>query len=426
MGKNPPKWLPGDRVNETILLQRKSVEQLRADRILRRDKHAEMKQKRKNKIDAKRKRKLSTKKFISAQSILKYAQREKHQARKFHKIGEKAINREKLLGPERMAKQYKASGIALIVRSKGNLVPKAVEESFRKLGLSKLYSARLIPVSESTSVLLKQLRPFSFLGFPSPAQVERLVRTRACLWNEETQSKKYLSGNRLIEEAFGQYNILCVEDLTASIVNKVDNIDDILKLLAPFDFHPPHQLFMERHRTAHQKLEIVNPESFAAYIQEQIGDTMKATAKENKKKAKDSDMHQKKIAIANAKMAMAKKENVEKVEKEKEVEDSGVSSPDRKGKKVASAAVAEDTVEEKENGISIDIPIETKKAASPSKKQTNSTVASPAKRTPKTPTAKKAPTPKKPSPKMATPKKIAAKKETPKKVTPRKVVAKRT
>lgn len=308
MGKNPPKWLAGERVNETILVQRKSVEELRADKVLRKDKVREMKMKHKSKIDAKRKRKLNTKKFISAQTILKYAQREHHQARKFHKIGEKVENRQKILGPVRMAKQFKASGIALLVRSKGNLIPKDVAAAFKELGLNKIYSARLLHLGPHNYTLMKQLKPFSLVGYPQDDQVEKLIRTRGCLWNEETQSKRFISGNRLIEDAFGQYNILCVEDLTASITGKVDDVDRILKQLAPFDFHPPRQLFVERHRSAHQKLEVINPESFASYIGEQLGDTMREEARENKRKAK--------VAVAQSRtLEAAAKMVAKKVEK---------------------------------------------------------------------------------------------------------------
>jgi hypothetical protein len=43
-------------------------------------------------------------------------------------------------------------------------------------------------------------------------------------------------------------------------------------------------MFMERHRTAHQKLEIVNPEGFAAYLGEQL----KRNVKREKKTKKDA------------------------------------------------------------------------------------------------------------------------------------------
>lgn len=332
MGKNPPKWLPGDRVKETILLQRKSVDELRADRVLRKDKLAEKRQKHKNKIDAKRKRKLQTKKFISAQTILKYAQRQKHQARNFHKIGEKIDSKVKTAGEEKMTDKFASTGVALLVRCKGDLVPKSVRQAFDRLGLSKIYTARLVHVGPSTYKLLQQLKPFSILGYPSEDHIDKLIRTRGCLWNQESQTKRFISGNRLLEEALGQYNILCVEDLTACIYGKDEKIDEVLKHLAPFDFHPPRQLFMERHRTAHQKLEIINPESFASYLGEQLGDAAKEDAAAARQKAVDAANQERKVDAAKRRAAEAKAKLEEADAKAKEAE--------AKAKEAAAKAVA--------------------------------------------------------------------------------------
>jgi len=276
MGKNPPKWLPGERVNETILLQRKSVEQLRADRHLRRDKLQERRDRHKEKIDAKRKRKLSTKKFISAQTILKHALRKEHQAKKFSKVGEKVEGKQHRKGSEALDGELQLSPIVLIVRAKGKLIPKEVADGFRKLGLEKLYAARLVHLNAPSAKLVQQLRPFSIVGTPTSEHLEALVRTHGCFWNAETQSRKFISGNMLIEQTLGQHNILCVEDLVDAIIQKTAAIDEVLRHIAPFDFHPPRQLFMERHRTVHQKLEIVNPDSFAAFLQQQLSHKKKA------------------------------------------------------------------------------------------------------------------------------------------------------
>lgn len=346
MGKNPPKWLPGERVAETILTQRKSVDELRAERVLRRDKLAEKREKLKNKIDAKRKRKLSTKKFISAQTILKYALRQKHQARKFHKIGEVMASKAKSAGEEAMTQKFDSMGVALLVRCKGDLVPKAVRQAFERLGLKKIYSARLIHVGPKTHALLQQLKPFSILGFPSEEHMDKLIRTRGCLWSKETKTKRFISGNRLIEEALGQYNILCVEDLTAAIYNKDPNVDEILNHLAPFDFHPPRMLFVERHRTAHQKLEIVNSESFAAYLSEQLGEAAKEQQAAKREKAIAAAKQAKAVDAAKARAEAAKakieaEEAAKKAEAEKKKESENAPAAAAPSPKAAKKNVAE-------------------------------------------------------------------------------------
>lgn len=300
MGKNPPKWLPGERVNETILLQRKSVEQLNADRLLRKDKLKERRDRHKNKIDAKRKRKLATKKFISAQTILKHALRKQHQARQFVKIGEKFDGKHRFEHKDAAQQRLnETSKVALVVRAKGKLIPTSVASAFKRLGLTKLYSARLLRITPSSERVLAQLRPFTIVGFPSTEQLTHLLRTRGALWIEETKTKRFITGNLLLEQALGQYNILCIEDLAESITSPTpsEHMDVILKNVAPFDLHPPRQLFLERHRTVHQKLEIVNPESFAAYLSQQLDDNKK---KERSAKRKDA---KKEKAVSNKKSA---------------------------------------------------------------------------------------------------------------------------
>lgn len=280
MGKNPPKWLPGERVNETILLQRKSVEQLNAERLLRKDKLAERRQRHKAKIDSKRKRKLSTKKFIAASTILKHAQRRDHQEHQFAKIGEKAGGKNFRQKPDVRAAIIKSLAVVLLVRAKGTLVPENVAAAFRRLGLEKLYAGRLLLVSDPTVMrVIDQLKPFSIFGVPSEAQLEALVRTRGAFWNAETKSKRLITGNLLLEQTLGQFNILCVEDLVDAIKKKSEHLPEIMKHLATFDFHPPRQLFLERHRTVHQKLEIVNPDSFASFLDNQLQSEAKKTRK---------------------------------------------------------------------------------------------------------------------------------------------------
>lgn len=298
MGKNPPKWLPGDRVNETILVQRKSVEQLNADRLLRRDVLRERRDKHKLKLDSKRKRKLETKKFIPAQTILKHALRKLHQAQKFYKAAEKYDGGLRYTDVTRRAKSFAARNkVVLIVRAKGRLIPRPVAIAFTQLGLEKLYSARLIRLTPRSHKMIKLLKPFAIIGYPGLAQVTELLRTRGAFWMEETKSKRVMTGNLLIEQTLGQYNILCVEDLAAVLTARrpVEHLDEILKTIAPFDLHPPRQLFVERHRSVHQKLEIVNPASFAAYLAEMLRAKGKVD-KKAKKKAQEKRNARKKSA----------------------------------------------------------------------------------------------------------------------------------
>jgi large subunit ribosomal protein L7e len=273
MGKRPPKWLPGERVNETILTQRKSVEQLRADKMLKKDDKKAQRARMKAKMDLKRKKRLETKKFMPAQVILQVAERRLKNAQKYCKAGEKFDTRVRVREPASVAKTYERAKVALVVRAKGDMIPAEIKNGFQALGLTKLYRGRLVHLTPKTHKLIQQLRPFSAVGYPDSQQLERLVRTRGCFWNKETESKAYISGNLQVEQTLGDHNILSIEELVDAVVNKTEAVDIVLEHLAPFDFHPPRRLHMERHRRTHQKLEVMNPESFAGYLQEQLQGT---------------------------------------------------------------------------------------------------------------------------------------------------------
>lgn len=270
MGKRPPKWLPGERVNETILTQRKTVEQLRADKMLKKDEKKDQRERMKAKMAMKRKLRMQTKKFMAAQVILQLAERRRKNARKFEKAGEKFDSRAEHREETTKTKTYERAKVALVIRAKGNMIPAEIKRGFEGLGLKKLYSGRLVHLTPKTHRLIQQLRPFAAVGYPTGEQLERLVRTRGCFWNSETQSKAYISGNLQVEKTLGEHNILSIEELVDAVVKKTPAVDPILASLAPFDFHPPRRLLVERNRRTHQKLEVMNPESFASYLQEQL------------------------------------------------------------------------------------------------------------------------------------------------------------
>ncbi|EPY25707.1 large subunit ribosomal protein L7e [Strigomonas culicis] len=226
---------------------------------------------------------MSTKKFITAQTLLKHAERKIHQGRRFQKIGERADGRRLEADPETLRASLKDSKVVLIVRAKGKQIPPEVAAAFKALGLSKIYSARLLCLTTRTDKLVKQLTPFSIVGHPDKAQLEALLRTRGALYNEADHTRRVISGNLILEQTLGDFNVLCIEDLVEVIHTRGEGVEEVLRHVAPFDFHPPRQLFFERHRSAHQKMEQVNEESFTAYLAQQLKQTAKRARREEKK-----------------------------------------------------------------------------------------------------------------------------------------------
>jgi ribosomal protein L30/L7E len=274
--------LPGERVDETILLQRKSVEQLRADRIIKRnsDKSQQSRDKYKQKVDIKRAKRLHTKRFVSAQTILQQAEKRVKNTRRFAKAGEKFDTRRRVRSQRGTDHMYDKARVAFVVRAKGNMIPEAVKDGFEQLGLKKIYTARLVRLTPKTHKLVLQLRPFSIVGYPTRDQMEQLLRARGAILIDG--KRKYLTGNMIVEQALGEeYNVLTIEELADAIFDKAPKYGSLVDRVASFDLHPPRQLYAEKHRSVHAKREVMNPDSFATFLREQLEATpaaKKATA----------------------------------------------------------------------------------------------------------------------------------------------------
>ena len=281
MGKKPPKWLPGERVDETILMQRKSVEQLRADRMLGRksDAAAERRERMRRKLELKQAKKLSTRRFISAQAILHTAEKRVKNAREFNKAGERFDTRRVMRAPEQVREVYRGARVALVIRAKGKMLPAEVKAGFDELKLSKLYTARLILLTPEAHKLLLQLKRFAAVGYPTRDQLEQLLRSRGAIWNTSTAAgtfRTHLTGNLIVEQAFAkEHDVYTIEELADAVFSKARKVQALLARIAPFDLHPPRLMFFERNRSVHEKLEVLNAESFAALL----ASTLDATPK---------------------------------------------------------------------------------------------------------------------------------------------------
>lgn len=268
MGKKPAKWLPGERVDETILLQRKTVEQLKADRLIKRKSEgAELQRERaKKRLDIKKARKLSTRRFVSAQAILHTAEKRVKNARRYAKAGEK-FDARAVIRADTAPQTYKNARVALIIRSKGKMLPQEVKAGFKSLGLEKLYQAKLLLLTPEIHKLLLQLRHFASVGYPTRDQLEQLLRSRGSLWTSSTAGgvfRAQLTGNMIVEQNLAKdFNVYTIEELADAVFSKVKKVALIIQKIAPFDLHPPRQLFFERNRSVHEKLEVLNAESFA-------------------------------------------------------------------------------------------------------------------------------------------------------------------
>ena len=290
MGKKPPQWLPGERVDETILLQRRSVEELKADRIIKRkgDAATQARERMREKLEIKKAKKLSTRRFTSAQAILHTAEKRVKNARIYAKAAEKFDTRRSVRDQSKTSQVYKNARVALVIRAKGKMLPKEVKDGFDALKLNKLYTARLVLLTPQMHKQLLQLKRFASVGYPTRDQLEALLRSRGAIMNSSVKGGTFrtpLTGNMVVESAFAEsHNVYTIEELADAIFSKMRKVQALLERVATFDLHPPRQMFFERNRSVHEKLEILNAQSFAALLSSSLD--VKPAVKSQQQKGK--------------------------------------------------------------------------------------------------------------------------------------------
>lgn len=104
------------------------------------------------------------------------------------------------------------------------------------LGLTRPYSCTLIPNDEAATKLLRAVSPFVFYGLPSPTTVRRLFITRGRMQTEEGEGEEGvpLSDNVMIEEAFGSFGVLCLEDLLDEVISCGPHFGEIMQRVGHF------------------------------------------------------------------------------------------------------------------------------------------------------------------------------------------------
>merc|ERR1712080_667214 len=111
----------------------------------------------------------------------------------------------------------------------GPLQVKRVLETMR---LTHVYESTFLKVDESTVHMLQIVEPYVTFGVPSKKMVHQLIHKRGyCIVKNE---RKPMTDNRIIEDALGHLDILCLEDLIEALLVPTDDFDETAKFLWPF------------------------------------------------------------------------------------------------------------------------------------------------------------------------------------------------
>merc|ERR1712106_331803 len=104
--------------------------------------------------------------------------------------------------------------------------------AMRKLRVMKMYECALMRYNDKTHRLLKACEPYVTWGAPDVRVIRELITKRGHAMKKE--KKVVLNSNAAVEEAFGDVNMLAIEDLISELVTVGPHFDKIQSFLAPF------------------------------------------------------------------------------------------------------------------------------------------------------------------------------------------------
>lgn len=118
------------------------------------------------------------------------------------------------------------------IKSQTKIAPKA-RKVLQLLRLSETDSGIFLKLTKSSAELLKIVEPYVAYGYPNLASVRKLIYKRGYAKVSNTE-RTPLTDNQMVENALGEYGIICLEDLIHEIYTMGPNFKVSTNFLWPF------------------------------------------------------------------------------------------------------------------------------------------------------------------------------------------------
>jgi large subunit ribosomal protein L7e len=126
---------------------------------------------------------------------------------------------------------------AIRIRGINRMAPqtKKILQLFR---LRQIHNGAFIKVNSASSKMLKLIEPYVTYGELTVKMVSDLIYKRG--YGKVSKSRIPLSNNKIIEDALGEYGIICIEDLIHEIVTCGPHFKQANNFLWPFKLSSPN------------------------------------------------------------------------------------------------------------------------------------------------------------------------------------------
>jgi large subunit ribosomal protein L7e len=128
--------------------------------------------------------------------------------------------------------------LALVIRIRGlNKIHPQTKKILQLLRLRQINNAVFLRINKATLGLLKRVEPYIAWGYPNLKSVKELIYKRG--FAKINNNRIPLTDNRVVEEALGKHNIICVEDLIHEIMTVGPAFKQANNFLWPFKLNSP-------------------------------------------------------------------------------------------------------------------------------------------------------------------------------------------
>lgn len=112
------------------------------------------------------------------------------------------------------------------------------------LRLRQIHNGVFVKLNKATANMLRLVEPYITYGTPSLKTVKELIYKRG--YGKVDKQRIALTDNKIIEQALGKFNIICMEDLVHEIYTVGPHFKEVNNFLWPFKLSSPLGGFVKK------------------------------------------------------------------------------------------------------------------------------------------------------------------------------------
>lgn len=131
------------------------------------------------------------------------------------------------------------------IQGKNDMHPKT-RKILYSLRLRKIFNGIFVKANDRIMQILQKVEPYITYGYPNLKSVNELIYKKGLA--KIDKQRVPLTDNNAIEQALGQYGIICIEDIVNEIGNVGTHFKEVTSFLCPFKLNKPEKALQGKKR----------------------------------------------------------------------------------------------------------------------------------------------------------------------------------